>query len=205
VKSHCRIRRHPQQQVSAAILPSLRIAEKKEGSEGSDFVRDVVLDGYAVFQGHAERYITGKEARGLNWVKRGRQVGIIEVKDKDGKKLARDYRRKIKNQDGTHRWNAHITIQIEVNSNIVSSRGLPTFSGSGSLHLEEQQADVIRNEIYGVIDYAKQNHTDILGFGDKIFHQHPVQWRVQGSWSELFPKTTVYVEVESNIAVYTTL
>jgi spore germination protein KC len=188
---------------SAAILPSLRIEEKSEGSEGRDFVRDVVLDGYAVFQGtRLKGYITGREARGLNWVTGDVKSGIIEVKDRDGKKISLEIigaKSKIKTElmDGI----PNIAIQIEVNSNIGELQGTAdVFQEEALSNLEEQQADVIRNEIYSVIDYAKQNNTDILGLGDELFHQHPVQWKgIEDQWSELFPKSTVYVEVESNI------
>lgn len=72
---------------SAAVLPSLGIAEKPEGSEGNDFVRDVVLEGYAVFQGtRLKGYIAGKEARGLNWVTGDVKSGIIEVMTRTAKK-----------------------------------------------------------------------------------------------------------------------
>jgi hypothetical protein len=45
----------------------------------------------------------------------------------------------------------HITIQIEVNANIGVLQGTAdVFQEEALSHLEEQQADVIRNEIYGV-------------------------------------------------------
>jgi spore germination protein KC len=74
------------------------------------------------------------------------------------------------------------------------------FNAEGLSELAQQQADTIRDEINSVIEFAKQNNTDILGFGDKLYHQHPVQWEgIKAQWSELFTKTIVHIEVKPNI------
>jgi spore germination protein KC len=71
---------------SAAYLPCLRIVEKPEGSGGNKYVQDIVLNGYAVFKGtRLQDYITGKEARGLNWVTGEVKSGIIVVKIRTGR------------------------------------------------------------------------------------------------------------------------
>ncbi|NLT13711.1 MAG: Ger(x)C family spore germination protein [Clostridiales bacterium] len=189
---------------SAAYLPCLKIVEKPEGSGGNDYVQDIVLGGYAIFKGtRLQDFITGKEARGLNWVTGDVKSGIIVVKDKDGKDISLEIisaKTKIKTKliDGI----PNIEIKIKVNSNIGELEGASdVFNAEALSELARQQADVIREEISSVVEFAKQNNTDILGFGDKIFHQHPVQWEgIKDKWSELFLKTIVRIEVEPNIS-----
>jgi spore germination protein KC len=188
---------------SAAYVPCLKIVEKPEGSGGSDYVQDTVLNGYAVFQGtQLKGYITGKEARGLNWVTGDVKSGIIEVKDKEDKKIALEVI-KAKSKVSTKITNSipEIVIKIKVNSNIGELQGTAdVFNDAALSELTQQQADIIKDEISGVLEYARQNNLDIFGFGDKLFHQHPVLWEsIKDQWSELFPITTVRVEVESNI------
>jgi spore germination protein KC len=189
---------------SAAYLPCLKIVEKPEGSGGNDYVQDIVLNGYAVFKGtRLQDFITGKEARGLNWVTGDVKSGIIVVKDKDGKDISLEIisaKTKIKTKliDGI----PNIEIKIKVNSNIGELEGASdVFNAEALSELARQQADIIRDEISSVIEFAKQANTDILGFGDKLYHQHPVQWEgIKEQWSELFPKTIVHIEVKPNIS-----
>ncbi len=189
---------------SAAYLPCLRIVEKPEGSGGNDFVQDIVLDGYAVFKGtRLQDYITGKKARGLNWITGEVKSGVIEVKDKEDKKISLEImsaKPKIKTKliDGI----PNVEIKLKVMSNIGELEGTAdVFKEAALADLARQQADIIRDEINSVIEFAKQNNTDILGFGDKLFHQHPVQWEgIKNQWSELFPKTIIHLDVKTNIS-----
>jgi spore germination protein KC len=189
---------------SAAYIPCLRIIENSEASGDTDADTDIALNGYAVFKGtRLQGYITGKEARGLNWITGDAESGIIKVKDEDEKNVSLEIvntKTKITTEiiDGV----PNIVIKIRVISNIGELQGTAdVFKAEALSALEQQQADVVRGEIDSVLAYARQNNTDIFGFGDKLFHQHPVLWDgIKNQWKELFPKASIQVEIESTIS-----
>ena len=188
---------------AAAYLPCLRIIENAGPVGDNDSDKDIALNGYAVFKGtRLQGYITGKEARGLNWITDYVKSGIIIVKDKEGKEISLEIiaaKSKIatKLMDGV----PNVTIDIKVTSNIAEMQGTAdVFKRQALSGLEQQQSDIIKDEINSVLEFARQNNADIFGFGEKVYHQHPIQWEgIKNQWTELFPKTTVSVEIDSNI------
>jgi spore germination protein KC len=94
-----------------------------------------------------------------------------------------------------------ITVKVKTSSNIGEMQGqLDVFDKKSISQLEKQQADEIRAEMESAISFSKQNNTDILGFGDKLFHQHPMKWeRIKDNWDKLFPKIKVKIEIEAKI------
>jgi spore germination protein KC len=95
----------------------------------------------------------------------------------------------------------NITVKIKTSSNIGEMQGqLDVMDKKFLSQLEKQQAEEIRAEVESAVSFSKQNNTDILGFGDKLFHQHPMKWeRIKDNWDKLFPKINVKIEIEAKI------
>jgi spore germination protein KC len=189
---------------SAAFIPCIRIIENSDSAGDTDSDKDIALNGYAVFKGtRLQGYIKNKEARGLNWITGDVKSGIIIVKDKEGKEISLEIiaaKSKIttKLTDGV----PNVTIDIKVTSNIGEMQGTAdVFKREALSGLEQQQSDIIKDEINSVLEFARKNNADIFGFGEKLYHQHPIQWEgIKNQWTELFPKTKVSVEIDSNIS-----
>lgn len=191
---------------SSAYVPCVYIAKntKDMEAENGDKQNDIVLDGFAVFKGaKLVGYIKGKKARGLNWINGDVKSGIIDVKDPKGNHIALE----IIESDVVIKTKVtgeipDVVVKVRVNSNIGELEGrVDVFNDASISQLEIQQAQTVKNEVESAIEFAKQNSVDILGFGDKIFHQHPVKWeKIKDNWEEVFPKVSVKVEVESKIS-----
>ena len=67
--------------------------------------------------------------------------------------------------------------------------------------LEQEQAQVVKDEIGGTIKEAQQNFkSDIIGLGVVTRQRFPEQWKkMQGEWDKAFPEISVEVVVESKI------
>lgn len=189
---------------SSAYLPCISI-EKDTEEEGSHQNKEhLSLDGFAVFKGKKLLdFITHEKARGLNWIKGDIETTIIVVKDEKENNVSlevigQDVKVKTIIKDGI----PYIKVKVLVNSNIGELEGqTDVFKKESLLQLEKQQNDIIKSEMESVIAFAKENNVDIFGFGDKIFHQHPVKWeRIKDNWNEIFPEVKIEVEVESKIS-----
>lgn len=189
---------------SSAYLPYISIVKNTEyiGSHESD--NHLSLDGFAIFKGKKLLdFISAEKARGLSWINGDIKSTLIVVKDKKKNNVSlevigQDVDVKTSIKDGI----AYIKVKISVNSNIGELEGqIDVFDKESLLKLEKQQNDIVKGEIESVIAFAKENNVDIFGFGDKIFHQHPVKWeKIKDKWNELFPSVNIEVEVESKIS-----
>jgi len=191
---------------SCAYIPYVYIFKKAESMEIGDIEKeiDIVLDGFAIFRGSKlVDFLKGKKARGLNWITGDVKSGIIDVIDSKGNNIALE----IIESDVIIKTKVigetpYIDVKVRVNSNIGELSGkLDIFNKDSITKLEIQQSEIVKNEVESVVKFAKQNDVDILGFGDKIFHQHPVKWEaIKDNWEEVFPEVSVNVEVESKIS-----
>jgi len=189
---------------SSAYLPCINIEKdtEEEGSHQSEY--HLTLDGFAVFKGkNLLDFILDEKARGLNWINGDIKTTIIVVKDKKKNNVSlevigQDVEVKTSIKEGI----PSIKVKVSVNSNIGELEGqVDVFNKESLMQLEKQQNDIVKGEMESVIAFAKENNVDILGFGDKIFHQHPVKWEsIKDKWNEIFPEVKIEVEVESKIS-----
>lgn len=182
---------------SSAYLPCIQIIKDKEGKS------HLSLDGFAVFKGKKLiDFITGKVARGLNWINGDVKSCMLVVKDQKGNNVSlelidSDVKIKTIVEDDKPK----ITVKLRASANVGELQGQSfSFDKEGLSLLEDQLSDTVRDEVESVIKFAQQNNVDILGFGDKIYHQHPVKWEsIKDNWSAIFPGIDVKVEIETNI------
>lgn len=188
---------------SSAYLPCIQILEKGGRKSGGSDKKFMSLDGYAVLKGKSlSGFITGKEARGLNWIKGDIKSGIIVVNDPKGNKISLEIIDSYVNIHTEMQEDIPIvTVNVKTSSNIGEIQGqLDVLDKKSISQLEKQQADTIRAEIESAINFSKQNNVDILGFGDKVYHQHPMKWeRIKDNWDKMFPRINVKIEIETKI------
>lgn len=189
---------------SSAYLPCISIVKNTEDMGSHQRKSHLSLDGFAVFKGKKLLdFIIDGEARGLNWINGDVESTLIVVKDKKGNNVSlevigQEVNVKTSIKDGM----PDIKVKVSVNSNIGELEGqTDVFDKESLLKLEKQQNDIVKGEIESVIAFAKENKVDIFGFGDKIFHQHPVKWdSIKDKWNKIFPEVKIEVEVESKIS-----
>lgn len=189
---------------SSAYLPCISLIKNTEEIGSHESEDHLSLDGFAIFKGKKLLdFITDKEARGLNWINGDVKSTIIVVKDKKENNISlevigQDVNIKTSIKDDI----PSIKVKVSVESNIGELEGqVDVFDKQSLMQLEKQQNDIIKDELESVITFAKENNVDIFGFGDKIFHQHPVKWeRIKDNWNEIFPELKIEVEVESKIS-----
>jgi spore germination protein KC len=186
---------------SAAYLPCFGITSNQSETKGGSDKKNIFLNGYAVFSGtRLKGYLTGKMARGFNWIHNNVHSCVVVVKDPKGKDISLEVIKaktkiRTKMKDGV----PHIQIHIKIISNIGELEGSSdVFHEKDFRVLARQQSDIVREEIGSVLEYARINNVDLFGFGDKLYHQHPIIWEgVKEKWSTLFPRAVVTVNIES--------
>jgi len=163
----------------------------------------IKLSGFALFKdAKLFGYITDEMGRGFNWIRGRIDSGVISVKDKNGQKVSLeivDAKTEIIPivADGK----LDIKINISFSTNITGIMGASNIFAKDALDfLKTQQEEVVRNEVKKVIELAQKNNMDILSISDTVHHKKPIFWEsIKDSWSEIFPKLNITVEVDSNI------
>lgn len=187
---------------SCPYLPCLQIVDglKQSGSEPNASLK---LMGLAVFKDDKLLYyLDGNETRGFNFIIGKVKSGPIVVKDPTGQEVSLEIitsNAKIKTYINDEIPSADIN--IKVSSNITEQRSAQNLILEEPLNfLKSQQDNVIKSEVSNVIKLAQERNTDIFGFGDTIFHQHPGEWKkIEDKWEETFPDMKINVNVESKI------
>lgn len=189
---------------SSAYLPCISLIKNTEALGSHAGKNHLSLDGFAVFKGKTLLdFITDKKARGLNWISGDIKSTIIVVKDKKEKNVSLEViGQHVKVKTSIKDGMPDISVKVSVTSNVGELEGQTDVLNKESLlQLEKQQNDMVKEEIESVIAFAKENSVDIFGFGDRIFHQHPVKWEgIKENWNNIFPQISVKVEVESKIS-----
>ncbi len=66
--------------------------------------------------------------------------------------------------------------------------------------LEKQKNIIIKNEINSALKKAYEFNTDLLGFGDIIYKQHPEKWKeLENNWDQHWNELNVKIKVNSKI------
>ena len=95
-----------------------------------------------------------------------------------------------------------ITVNAEANIGDIVGPGLDILDDGLIASLERRQATVIRNEILAALKRAKDERTDVFGFGTAFARRFPRQWeKMADSWDEQFlPDLPVELIVEPRSA-----
>ncbi|MEA4925296.1 MAG: Ger(x)C family spore germination protein [Syntrophomonadaceae bacterium] len=184
------------------LSPYIPVIRLKESSD-QEKEHDIEMDGYAIFDGEKlAGYLTGKEARGLNWVTDRIISGTIIVQGNDGKDIALEiHSSKTKVKPVFENGELMITISVDMSSNISEQTSPEDIYNQQTLeYLKSQQEQTIRQEIAKAMAFAQERRADVFGIGDIVYHQDPIKWQnLQSNWLETFANLAVNVEVISEI------
>lgn len=187
---------------SSPYLPCIQLVSGVE-QLGTEPDNNIELMGLAVFKDDKLLYyLDGNETRGFNFIKGDVESGVIPVKDHTGQEVSLEIitaGRKIKTYINDGIPSVDLTIRMTTNIDEQWSAE-DIYNEEALIFLNSEQSAAIKSEVLNVIKIAQERNTDIFGFGDTIYHQHPGKWKdIEGKWEELFPKMEINVNVESKI------
>lgn len=181
-------------------IPYIVIGNKND-TKISQF--SIGLNGYAIFKdSKLIGYLTGKEARGLNWVIKKVNSGTFTVKDMNGDNIALeiiDSDSKIVPKFNNDKLSILIKIRASTNISEIAGRE-DVFTKDYFSYLESKQNNAIRSEIKSAIDFANDHNSDIFDISGTIFRKYPVKWQAfENTWQDIFPTLDIDLEVNSLI------
>lgn len=190
---------------TSAMLPAVRAvknpASGQQGSDGENAI--LVMDSFAIFKDYKLfGYLSGKDARAVNFLSDSLNSAVILVNDFEGNTVALEVTEsktkiKAKIKDNI----PDIKININLSSNIVESQGkTDIFDERELLALEQQQSTQIKEETTRVLEFTKQNEIDIFRLQNALFQSEPIKWeKIKDKCPEMFPSIKTEIFVESNI------
>jgi len=183
---------------SQSVASRLTIYEDKRGKKG------VRASGAAVFKEYRMiGYLNEEETRGLLWVTGQVKSGIVSAPLEAEKRVAMEVlRAESKITPEIDNDGARIKININVVGNIgeVQDKDLDINDPKVIPGLEKKLSGTVSQEVWAAINTARELHTDIFGFGEKVRRKYPRQWRDYSSrWASLF--RTIPVEVSVSVVL----
>lgn len=165
------------------------------------------ITGAAVFKGpKLVGWLDKPETRGYNWVVGEAKSSIIVIKrpEDENKYIGIELIRAGSNITAEMvGGRPTITIAIEAEGVVgdIEDMLLVTDSVAAVTSMERRMATVIANEVYSALEKARELGSDIFGFGQAFYRQHPKEWRhLKENWNDQgFQELEVKVEVKSSI------
>lgn len=166
----------------------------------------IILEGVATFrEGWLVGFWDDKETRGLNWILGEVTSGMLITKDpSEQNKVSLEIlgaSSLVEPMMVDDQPVIRITVNAEANIGDIVGPGLDILDDGLIASLERRQATVIRNEILAALKRAKDEQTDVFGFGTAFARRFPRQWeKMADSWDEQFlPDLPVELIVEAKI------
>lgn len=183
---------------TAPLAP--RILRKGKGKD-----QQVVMDGTAVFKkDKMVGILNPTETRGVLWAidkvksgiivieQAGKPTSSIEIIDSKG-----SFKVQLRN------GKPHMQVEIHANLNFGEELGTVDISKPDQLNkFDQQAATAIRNEVMKAWHKARDLRADVFGLGQAVGRKYPKEWkRMESRWQEVFPQSTIEVNVKANIRV----
>lgn len=159
-------------------------------------------------------WLNEEESRGLGWISNKQNTSYITIlagsSSEEEKNLLsfRISRAKCKTKIKLDGNNVSVYLTIEAESSLNDSLANINLTEPDSIRvIEKKLASRIQSDVEAALKKAQRElHSDIFGFGFKLFRQHSKEWNrtYEKKWPELFPKVPVYTDVEvkvSNIGI----
>lgn len=162
-------------------------------------------DGVAVFKdGKLVDWLSGKTAIGTAWVLHRIKSTIVNI-SWEKEKAAIDYtvnRQNTKVSAHTKKGQPKISIHIRAEGDIGEVRVPVNLNDPHVLGKFEKKVEkTIKKDVQDAIHRAKENKTDIFGFGEALHRSDPKEWnKLKTDWNDVtFPKLEVNVTVEAYV------
>lgn len=189
----------------STYLPCIEIVETPvtNDTHSTSHGFNLTLDGYGLFkEDKLQSFVTGNQARAINWVRKKIQSGIITVKSPDGKNISLEIvSNKIKIKPHINKNNLQCDITVNFTSNIAETMSKENiFYDKELVILENQQEQKVKKEIEDIIAYAQEKNLDFFGTLTNFVMAYPsMKNELRQSWGDLFPDVKFNVSVNSNI------
>jgi spore germination protein KC len=193
------------------VISGFRLVGNKEQGKKMENIQQTALDaflqaeGLAIFkEGKLVNWHQGKPARGILWVLdkiKATDVNVSWEKEKDA--IAYQViRQKTKISADMKNNRPHISIHVRAEGDIGEVTVPVTLNDPNVLFkIEELLEKEIMKEIKEAVRLAKEDKTDIFGFGDAVYRSNPVEWKkLKNDWNDVhFPEVKVDVKVDAFI------
>ncbi|MGM0922326.1 MAG: Ger(x)C family spore germination protein [Bacillota bacterium] len=193
------------------VISGFRLVGNKEQGKKMENIQQTALDaflqaeGLAIFkEGKLVNWHQGKPARGILWVLdkiKATDVNVSWEKEKDA--IAYQViRQKTKISADMKNNRPHISIHVRAEGDIGEVTVPVTLNDSNVLFkIEKLLEKEILKEIKNAVQLAKEDKTDIFGFGDAVYRSNPVEWKkLKNDWNDVhFPEVKVDVKVDAFI------
>lgn len=184
---------------TSPFATGIEVIEEKDGEMGLRLIDTAVFKDYKL-----KGWLGRKETRGLRWVLGTVQSGIIEVKvPKKAERYISIEILRASSEIKPEIKNGNLTISVEIThqgriGEQPPGTGLETFEGVKII--QKKVDEIIKDEIYAVINKAQAQNTDIFAFGEVVYRKYPKEWKtMKNDWDTIFPNLQVSVEVDTTI------
>jgi spore germination protein KC len=193
------------------VISGFRLVGNKEQGKKMENIQQTALDaflqaeGLAIFkEGKLVNWHQGKPARGILWVLdkiKATDVNVSWENEKDA--IAYQViRQKTKISADMKNNRPHISIHVRAEGDIGEVTVPVTLNDPNVLFkIEELLEKEIMKEIKEAVQLAKEDKTDIFGFGDAVYRSNPVEWKkLKNDWNDVhFPEVKADVKVDAFI------
>lgn len=188
-------------------LPTIEIfGNEKKGSsskslESTNLKAYVRLSGLALFKGSKFiKYTTENESRGINLVQGNTTDMIIETKHDNDYVVTAISDIKTKSFVKFKNNEPVIYINIKANGDIQEiTSNINLYKEKSILKIQDETNKKVKKLVNKGIKIAKENETDIFGFGNLIYKSNPKYFNSISDWNKNFKNLKIKVNVNINI------
>jgi len=182
---------------TAPLVPLLSIVEEKEG-------KDIYVSGMvAIKNGKMVGKLNHDEVRGVLWVLDKVESGVITVSspNEQGKAVLEIIKAKSKVKPELKDGKIVMNIKIKEESSLSEQTTTENLANDKALKkLQENSAEVIRQEVMAAFEKSRELKADIFGFGDLLHKKYHKEWNTfKEYWDEIYQTIELRIEVETKI------
>ncbi|WHY81090.1 Ger(x)C family spore germination protein [Siminovitchia fortis] len=194
-----------------AIIPVFKVkGNLKEGKnignlDNTEPKAELSADGLAIFKGdNMIDWVDKRKARGIVWtLDKIKETNVpVDWGDKKDVISYQVIREKTKVTSDVSKGEPVLSILIRVKGNI-GEVDVPINLKDRYVRneIDKKVEKKIKQQVHASIKHAQSNQSDIFGFGENIYRNHPQAWdRLQKNWNEEhFPELKVKISVDASI------
>ncbi|WP_244943835.1 Ger(x)C family spore germination protein [Siminovitchia fortis] len=194
-----------------AIIPAFKVTGNvKEGKnignlDNTEPKAELSADGLAIFKGdNMIDWVDKRKARGIVWtLDKIKETNVpVDWGDKKDVISYQVIREKTKVTSDVSKGEPVLSILIRVKGNI-GEVDVPINLKDRYVRneIDKKVEKKIKQQVHASIKHAQSNQSDIFGFGENIYRNHPQAWdRLQKNWNEEhFPELKVKISVDASI------
>jgi spore germination protein KC len=186
------------------IVGTVNVGGSKTNRDHSKLPTYIQIDGIALFKDKKlVKWLDGKEARGILWVRNKMKGTIVNVACKDKKEgtsielIRSETKMKVNMVNGRPVF--QIVIEEEGAVNEVHCP-IDLSKHEEIAKLQDLWAEETEKEVIEAIKVAQGKKSDIFGFGEEVGRTYPKMWKkMKADWSELFAQGKIEVHAEAII------